>query len=206
MPVEPVKQVLHLPTGFYTYSFKFGGTSAPSGAAMTGCGIKTNASTELGIAQTLGTTFISRLSAFGPSTLTLQEVYVRLGADVGTGVSYTEPYAATGASSSAGASPGVAYLIRHQTGLGGRRGRGRWYLPGVIEPQVDQGGVVLPTFVASVNTALTGMLGDLSTAGIPLAVGHRYPEFFTGPKLVPNVITTSFLDSKVASQRKRQRR
>lgn len=197
---------LFLPVGFYTYTFAFDGTSLPTGAAMTGCGIVTNASTPLATAQALRGEFLSRLSPFQPSTVNLKSTYVRYGSDDGTGLSATDFTQGTGASSSAPASPGVALLIRHQTGLGGRRGRGRWFMPGVLEPQVDGAGTVLSTFVTSVNAALATMLTNLSTQGIPLAVGHRYPALQTTGRLAPNVIIESRLDSRLATQRKRQRR
>ncbi len=199
-------QVLHLPTGYFAWSMKFTGPPAPTGAAITGCGIKAGQQPVDVVAGTLRNAFVSRILPFAPSTLTLESVYVRFGLDGGTGPSFTDVANVTGASSSAPASPGVAYLIRLSTALGGRRGRGRWYLPGVLEPQVDAGGNVLGTFISSVDAALALYLSDMSNSSLPLAIGHRYPSGAAVTPQVPTVITQAKIDARLASQRKRQRR
>lgn len=60
----------------------------------------------------------------------------------------------------------TAFLARKQTTLGGRRNRGRMYIPGVPESWVTGAGVVPIANVATINTALTGLLigGAIHTA------------------------------------------
>jgi hypothetical protein len=62
--------------------------------------------------------------------------------------------------------------------------------------------------VTAMNTALNGFRAELAAAGIPLAVGHRY-DFVPGVPLVglpPSEVISIVCDSRVATQRNRQRR
>ncbi len=206
MPHDHVPSTLYLPPGFYQWSLRFTGLALPTGAAVTGCGVRTATPTPTSMAETMFGSVVANFLPLMSNLVTLSEVYIRLGSSDGTGESHTRFSASTGASTAGACSPGVAVLGRLSSGLGGRRGRGRLYLPGLTEPQVDHAGILLPTFVSAWSTALADWRTNHIAAGIPIAIGHRYADAFIGPKLPPTEITAASADSRVASQRKRQRR
>lgn len=103
------------------------------------------------------------------------------------------------------APPGLAYVISKQTGLSGRAHRGRIYLPGVEEANVDEAGLVVG---AQVNN-LQGWFDDLfdnlvaDAAVESLALFH---DESTPGDLDPDVITSFLARNIVGSMRPRQRR
>lgn len=103
--------------------------------------------------------------------------------------------------------PNTAYLIRKRTDLAGKRGRGRFYLPGVREDQVDNVGNVLPATQTVLNTALESwhdyLTGGTGARLYPPVVLHRSEGIGVEPP--PTPITTFVTDGKVATQRRRLR-
>jgi len=96
------------------------------------------------------------------------------------------------------ASPQVAYLCKKTTGFGGRRSRGRFFLPGVLEANVDAAGVVTSGVVSAINTDLAALLAELSSRDVPMVLLHDDPG-------VPYAVTSLVCDGRVATQRRRLR-
>jgi hypothetical protein len=70
--------------------------------------------------------------------------------------------------------PNVAVLVRKTTTFGGRRGRGRWFLPGMIDsPNVQENGVINPASLAIIQTALNVWRAAYITATVPLVLLHN---------------------------------
>jgi hypothetical protein len=207
MPHETghVRQEVYLPAGFYAWAAKFDGAALPRGAAITGAGINAGALTAAAIAEALGNSIAAELVPLISNGVVLREVYVRLGSNDGLGLSFTRLLTATGGDLGSPTSPNVTYLFKASTNLGGKRGRGRFYLPGVTEGSVSEAG----NLGGDKRTALTAGAVDLLTAmdavTLPLAIAHRYPEGFIGPKLAPSVVTLLTVDPRVATQRGRLR-
>lgn len=122
--------------------------------------------------------------------------------------------------------PNVAIIIRKLTALGGRRGRGRFFLPGMLESFADNAGFVSSSSQSSLNTAFATYLTALGAAAgagekpvIPLLLHNNsstttrstgggtttitITEGAAGP--VPTVITGYQCDPKVGTQRRRLR-
>jgi hypothetical protein len=98
-----------------------------------------------------------------------------------------------------------AFLVRKNTVLGGRRHRGRWYLPPawVDENLVGAGGAFTITSVyTDLQTRLTKYLADLDTALFPMYVLHGGPGDFVPP---PTKVTSLSLQPVLATQRRRMR-
>ncbi len=98
-----------------------------------------------------------------------------------------------------GMTPQVAYLIKKLTALGGRRNRGRMYLPGANESKVDGQGNVSSSFVTSLQTAADWFFTDLGTADIGLVILHADSS-------TPTDVTGLTAQAKVATQRRRLKR
>jgi hypothetical protein len=101
-----------------------------------------------------------------------------------------------------------ALLVRKRTDLAGRRGRGRLYLPGLPENQVDGAGNV-----ADAHRAGMQALFDDWYDALTVAVGARYypPVVLhrsegAGIEPAPTPITTFVVEGKIATQRRRLRK
>jgi hypothetical protein len=121
---------------------------------------------------------------------------------------YTSSLAAvTGSSSAAALPPNSAYLVRKRTDLAGRRGRGRFYIPGVKQAQVFENGDLNSTQVTQMNTVF-GNWHTFLTAGAgarlyPPVVLHRSEGI--GEEPLPTPVQSFICDGKIATQRRRLR-
>lgn len=97
--------------------------------------------------------------------------------------------------------PNVAFLMRKNTARGGRRGRGRCFLPPIwiSEANVGVEGIISSASLTPVNVLWSAVLTALATASIPAVLLHDDGS-------TPDVITSWFIDSVVATQRRRLRR
>lgn len=106
-----------------------------------------------------------------------------------------------------------AVLIRKRTGFAGRRNRGRMYVPGISEVDVNGPGVIGSTAVAGWQTAVNSFYSDISAYG-PVIVhsviceqgeqGHTGAHSpVPGP---PTPILSLEVDDRIATQRRRLNR
>jgi hypothetical protein len=98
-----------------------------------------------------------------------------------------------------------AYLVHKLSGLTGRRNRGRLYLPGGIEGEVDGNGRLS---VAHRNGVQTGMNTfktsiDACAAFDGMYVLHNLP--IASPSIPPTKVTSLLVDPVIATQRRRLR-
>lgn len=187
-----------IPTGYGHISHFFGGDASPRGAAVT-YGVQAGGgSTVSEVAQFCHEAMAaSFLPLLGPST-SLDETRCKFGPN-DTGAFATYANVVLGGNTGAQVSPNVALLVEKQTGLGGRRGRGRMYIPGIIEAAVTEGGDLTgdaPTdFQNAADELLTLLLGSL----IEMVVLHSVVS------VVPTAVTALTVDQRVATQRRRLR-
>src|SRR3972149_1785273 len=130
-----------IPSGFGQVNYRFSGAGAPSGAEVTfgftvpGGDDPTTAGGDLITAW--NATDMPDLYSL---SLTFEEVLVKFGPDA-TGPSAVTPAGGAGGLGAAGG-PQQAYLVHKHTALGGRQGRGRFYVPGSLmtdaPPQVPR--------------------------------------------------------------------
>ena len=95
--------------------------------------------------------------------------------------------------------PQVAYLVKKLTALGGRRNRGRFYLPGVVESKVDGAGNVLGAFQTTIQTSMDDFMTDTGAADIGVVILHSDGG-------TPTDVTSLQVEPKVATQRRRLKR
>jgi hypothetical protein len=107
-------------------------------------------------------------------------------------------YSAAGGNSDPGTSPNVAYLVKKNTGVGGRKNRGRMYVPGCVETKVDSAGIVTPTFQATLQGNFTDWQEAAAVANFTMQILHN-------SVVDPTVVTSLFVESTVATQRRRLR-
>jgi hypothetical protein len=206
-----------IPEGFAQVTHTFSGVALPHGAAVV-YGVENVAE------DTAGEIAVGTKAQFGINIMprvfgqvSLVNTNVKLGPD-DTGPSADEggePIA--GGTAGAGAVPSAAYLITKATALGGRRGKGRMFVPGVEESVVDAQGVVAAGFAVTFSGNLANWLEDLASNGWPLVLLHdpatewvlvdgqprRVPV--AGPVPDPTTVTSLSLSGTVATQRRRLR-
>lgn len=95
-----------------------------------------------------------------------------------------------------------ATLVQKRTEAGGRRGRGRMFVPGVAEGDTDAAGNLASVARTAWQTQMTGLVTDVAalTNFTGLVLLHDTAPFD------PNPITALTVAPKIATQRKRMRR
>lgn len=95
----------------------------------------------------------------------------------------------------------VCVIARKQTARGGRKGRGRMFLPGAIlvEANIDSAGIILPAFRTTLDTNLTAALSLMSSNSVPAFLLH------SDPLITPDAIIGMSTVSVCGTQRRRLR-
>lgn len=94
-----------------------------------------------------------------------------------------------------------AILFRKVTAAGGRRHRGRMYIPGVAETSVGESGILAPALQTIANTAALALRTNL----VALATVDTLQLFHQSDAFVPTEITTLTAQNRIATQRRRMR-
>lgn len=159
------------------------------------------------IAGALHGIFDTRMSAIVSSRYTLHQtqVYVGTGDPMGdlTAI-FVEDQPMAGSIDCA--PQNCAFLVHKLTNRAGRRGKGRFYLPGIPESVVDNAGGVASAFQGTMNTALAAFLADI--AALPDLTGMVliHNEGVTAVPAAPTPVTQLVVDRMIATQRRRLRR
>lgn len=191
---------MFIPNGFAQANFRYVGPGVPFGAEWTiGIDVDQYAGTPSTLAGELAADYIAQsfqsIMAVG---VDLSSVLVKYGPNA-TGAT-AEAFATEAGTVASGASPNVAYLVSKLTAQGGRRGRGRLYLPGVTEAGINNSGTVLAATVTNIQTAFTAMHALAIADSRPYVLLHSSTEHF------PDLITSFVAQSIGATQRRRMRR
>lgn len=188
-----------IPAAFGQVTFRYGGTAVNYPAANV-LGFVDGASlTAEGYASSFEALWETNVMPVVNAALTLDSVHVKLGPN-STGPSAEVQSGAVGGDTDAAGTPNTAYLISKSTAQGGRRGRGRLYLPGVSEPDVESNGLVNPTKVTAINSAFDTVVTAADTGNFPLVILSSDGLFS------PLAITSMVCEGTAATQRRRMRR
>lgn len=93
----------------------------------------------------------------------------------------------------------AAYLLEKHTALGGRKHRGRMYIPGCTEDGQTGTNDVIPARLGQLATACNNFLGKLEAEGFSMVILHNSVN-------APTEVTSLTPDGKYATQRRRLRR
>ena len=192
-----------IPTGFAQANFKFTGAAVPTGAEVTmGLFVDTftgdpEAAADAA-ANAWGTALMQGLQTID---ITLSSVLVKFGPNA-TGPSFERPTGIQGTQTDATAAPNLALLVRKNTSGGGRTGRGRFYIPGVSEDDINEGGVLSGGYLSLAVTACNDFHTELVAADLTPALLHSAGS----PVQQPLPITSFSPDATAATQRRRMRR
>jgi hypothetical protein len=188
-----------IPTGFGEISVIHSGAGI-DGQAIWSMGFDNNAADS---ATDVATNVSAALASLGyldilSTSVTVDEVRVKLGPD-STGESASDFPSLSGTVGGQAAPPNLALLVRKNTALGGRRGRGRCYIPGLPEFALDQNGLVVSSIITIAQDFFTDWGGAMVLASKPLHLLH-------GDATSPTAISSLVVDGKLATQRRRLRR
>lgn len=189
---------LVIPAGYSHCMLGFAGVAVPTGAAITFGVANDTDRTPLLIAGSVRDAWTDHLAENCVSSLTLSMVRVK------NGPNDDGPFAELGASVEgtiigAGEAPMVSVLCQKVTAFGGRKGRGRFYHPGVPADSVNTDGQLADTVSTTWTTDLVAFLDDLEADDNPMVLLH-------GDATTPYPVTALLASNQVATQRRRNRR
>lgn len=144
---------------------------------------------------------------FLDTDVTYGPVNLRVGQDGTDPLIFSGTETAVGAGGSASLPSNVALLVQKRTNLGGRRGRGRFFVPWIIsDDSANDVGIIPPTPLAQYVTGSTGFLEDLATPGAeigatPMVLLHE--SVAVGPQPDPTLVTALTVDPLIGTQRRR---
>lgn len=205
-----------IPVGFGQATLTWTGAPVPRGAATVFGFQNTLDLSAASCAETIQLLTDAFLMPAMDSGITLENVRVKLGPD-DTGAVADSGQGAGGGLVQLSAPPNVSWLITKSSNLGGKRGRGRLYLPGVGEVAVGEGGTIDNADVLAMQTAVGNWLDELTAADMPMVILHGPPTEWqlidgqprrvpiAGAIPVPSPVTALAVSSTVATQRRRVR-
>lgn len=191
-----------IPSGYAQATWGFSGAGVPLGAVVT-AGIELGGATRTPteIATELFAAFGGTIMAQLHNDVALTSCLVKFGPDE-TGPSGVFAGAIAGSQTDEAMTPNVAFLVRKSTAMGGRAGRGRFYLPGVPENSANEAGVVTETAISNMQSELDDFVIEVGSADLNLVVLHGVGS----PLTTPTPVTDLQIDGRVATQRRRLRR
>lgn len=191
-----------IPTGYAELTFNFAGTDLRYPAAMTlGVDIGSYGGSPSDAAELAFNAFAGGPLSNLPSGISLVGVDCKFGPnDLGPSGSYIAT--SSGLDTDDASPSNVSWLIRKVTAGGGRPNRGRMYMPGLAEGEVDGAGLINPAKVTVIQTGIDSFAADLATGLLEPVVLHSAGS----PVTIPTVITELLVDGRAATQRRRLRR
>jgi hypothetical protein len=188
-----------IPVGYGLAAIEFvaAGGSDPFGMVTFGINNSTSLSAQ-GVADGVADAWSgSGIMANLSSAIATQTVHVKLGPN-DDGPFYDRGMSIGGGASASMATSNTAFLVHKATALGGRKGRGRFYLPGVPEADVGPFGNVTAGIVTAINADLATLLTGLDTELVAMVLLH-------GDATAPTLVTGLQCDGIAATQRRRMR-
>lgn len=154
------------------------------------------------MAEAFGATYRTQLKARFDTSVTLRDAKVVIGQDGGDPVIGFDYSTSNGERNNESTPPSLALMVDKRTLLGGRRNRGRAYLPWALaDTEVSEVGAVTPSIVSAWQVLLTGFLNALEADNLPAVVLHG--SGLTAPP-VPTPVTNFVVNPTVRTQRRRQ--
>jgi len=191
-----------IPEEYGQANFRFGGTGLPTGAEVTiGFFHGEIAGAVNEVAEALHTCWFENFISNQCDELQLLSTLVKFGPN-DTGAQAEHVQTVTGLASGEFSTPATSILLTKQTIIGGRKGRGRMFVPGLPEADLLPGGIIPTATVDAWNADAQQFLDDMEAAGL-------FPRLLHGvydPQPDPYNIYALTASNVAATQRRRQRR
>ena len=135
------------------------------------------------------------------SNVTMSGIRVSLGTDGSEDLVYDAQYTIACTKSGASTPPNVAVLVHKNTARGGRRGRGRFFIPWAWpNTQMTETGIIAAADVTTMQNACTTFLSALATQTVPMQLLHGPGQTAPG---APNQVLSLTVDRLISTQRRR---
>ncbi len=191
-----------IPIDFGQANMIFTGQAAPTGAEVTvGFSHDLFAGTASEAAVQFKNKWVLRIIGNQASSITLARVDVKFGPN-DLGPQGSAPAGVNGGDTNSADPPNIALLVKKSTGVGGRSGRGRMFVPGMTSTLFDSSGNVAADRISTLDLAFENFRTDMATLGLPLHLLHGPAS----PVSVPYPIVNLSIDARGATQRRRLRR
>lgn len=188
-----------IPDGYAQVNLQYTGVNVPTGAEVTfgveADGLANATAIGNGVADAV---VASTLMANFVNDVVISTIHVKVGPNE------TGPFADVavnipGTTTSPPLPANVSLLVKKSTPLGGRKGAGRMFFPGVPEAAVDDAGNVDGAYLSAVQTDLNALLTQLEAELCPMYLLH-------GDATTPSQVLALTVLSPAATQRRRLRR
>lgn len=191
-----------IPEGFAQVNWHIEVEGHPFPAEVT-LGLDVSANTDTGqeVADLLYDAWTDHLGFHTSTFATLTMASVKFGPN-DVGPTYEAFGTETGSRAGEVVGPQEAFLIRKSTAIGGRQGRGRMYLPGCLAAQLNPTGLWEDQYITDVQSGATSVQSFLAAQNVFAALLHTVGT----PDQTPELITSMTAQSRVATQRRRNRR
>lgn len=143
------------------------------------------------------------------TSVTIRNARAVVGQDGTEPLVFDSTLISTGAQTRESVAPALALMLDKRTGIGGRRNRGRMYIPwGVAEGQVSETGAIAGASITSWSEACGDFLRNTSGVGeSELTELFDFPVLLhSEPLITPTPITTMSPNPVVRTQKQRQAR
>lgn len=206
-----------IPDGFTQITVDFTGSMLPHGAAVV---FGTERNIELTAAEHATAAHDALADAFAAdlsSAVSMSGASCKFGPDETGAIGLSTGISRAGTAAGTVLPPSCAYLLTKVTGLGGRRGRGRMFLPGVLEGNCNNSGLIDSGVQSTITGHGTSFLNAMDVLGIAVYLLHdpstewvlingqprRVP--IAGDPPAPTLVTSLVCDDTVSTQRRRLR-
>lgn len=190
-----------IPLGYSQVNLRFTGTGLPHGAEVS-FGVNQNDATQTPavIADNVGQAYVENLLSVCANQVKLTEILVKSGPN-DEGPSAVVAMDLTGVANYGDVIPSNTLLVRKNTAMGGRRGRGRNFWPLIGESAVGNGGFIQGETLALFQQRFDFFLQKLQGLDMPMVLLHGEQTKPTPPLY----ITGLSVQPQIASQRRRLR-
>lgn len=201
---------VEIPTGFALAAWEFSmpGDVEPWYCTM-GVDLPSGGGPPSGAADDLFIAWRDNILGLQSTTMTLNQCIVKVGSDGPPIMGYSTLGTAPGQTSGSFLPQNCAMLVDKLSAAGGRRNRGRMYIPAALpEANVDNVGTITSGLVTGANAAFGQFLSALQDGVLPANIAYP-PVILHSPGIstlpLPTPITSFRVQSVISTQRKRLR-
>ncbi len=150
-----------IPDNFAQANLRFTGVGLPTGGeCVLGFDVELGPATPTLLNTALATAWGANMNDIQSTNVSMTSILTKFGPN-DTGPFAVSTFNIPGSEASAVCAPNTAFLIHKSTGIGGRQGSGRMFLPGPTEAQVDANGNINAGVIAAYSAKVAGFLADL---------------------------------------------
>lgn len=188
------------------FEMVLGGMTRP---AYTTFGVDTSLTDPLAVAAAVDASanVAGSFYAMFDSSITFTDIRVSLGTDGSEDIIGVLAVNKVPSTSKGTVPPNCAVLVHKVTARGGRRGRGRMFLPWALgETNVDEAGIIDSPTLTDLNGKINMFRTTLNTNDVPMVLLHQPSKPGTTHPTVPgppNLVTSLVVDKLVSTQKRR---